>query len=188
MTENKLPSQKVAFVIASRKFRDEEYFVPKRILEQAGIQTETFSDQKGMAQGMLGEIVEITKTLNELEPTEFDAVIFVGGEGVLEHLDNEQAYKIAQKTVDHNKLLAAICIAPIVLAKARVLIEKRATVWSSSLEKRPVKILEENGALYMHQPVVIDHNIITADGPASAELFANSIVEYLKKKQIDNFQ
>jgi len=41
------------------------------------------------------------------------------------------------------------------------------------------KELKDNGAVYTGKNVSVDGRIITADGPASAEAFANTIVKFL---------
>ncbi|PIR71487.1 MAG: hypothetical protein COU43_02395, partial [Candidatus Nealsonbacteria bacterium CG10_big_fil_rev_8_21_14_0_10_37_25] len=78
------------------------------------------------------------------------------------------------------KVLASICISPVILAKAGVLKGKKATVWSSPMDKVPVRILEENEAIYQDKSVVADGKIVTANGPAAAEKFAKAIITALK--------
>ena len=56
---------------------------------------------------------------------------------------------------------------------------KKATVWTSTLDRGPVKILEENGAEFVNEKVIQDGNIITANGPAAAEEFGEKILENL---------
>jgi protease I len=68
----------------------------------------------------------------------------------------------------------------VILAKAGVLKDKKATVWTSSLDRGPVKILKENGAEFVNEKVVRDGKIITANGPAAATEFGEKILENLK--------
>ena len=170
---------KVVIIIAFQDFRDEEYFVPKEILEGAGAEVKTASNQMGRALGADGGEVEVNLLISEIDPADFGAVVFIGGPGCLENLDNENSYKVAKETVFQDKVLASICISPIVLAKAGVLKGKKATVWSSPMDKSPVKILEENGAIYQDDLVVVDGKIITGNGPAAAEQFGKAIVGIL---------
>ena len=95
------------------------------------------------------------------------------------YLDVDKGHRIAREATEKNRLLAAICIAPAILAKAGVLNQKEATVWSSVLDKSAVKILKENGAIYKDQPVVQDGKIITANGPDAAKEFGQKSVETL---------
>ena len=174
-----LENKKIVIVIAFRDFRDAEYFVPKEILETAGAQITTVSNKSGTAVGADGGEVQVDLLISEINPVDFDAVIFVGGPGALQYLDNQASYKIAKETVNQGKLLAAICIAPAILAKAGVLEEKKATVWTSAMDKSAVKILEDNGAIYEDRPVVIDEKIVTASGPTAAREFGGTIKELL---------
>ena len=182
MPEKTIENKKIAMVVAFQDFRDEEYFVPKEILEEAGAEVKTASNQMGRALGADGGEVEIDLLVEDLNPADFDAVVFIGGPGCLENLDNENSYRVAKDTVSQNKVLASICISPIILAKAGVLKGKKATVWSSPMDRGPVKILEENGAIYQDELVVADGKIITGNGPGAAKEFGEAIVKVLTGK------
>lgn len=171
-------NKKILMVIAFKNFRDEEYFIPKEILERNGFIIETTSDKKGLAIGADGGEVEIFKIIKEINVEDYEGVIFVGGPGMAEELDNLEFQKLAQDFYKKNKLVSAICIAPALLAKAKILENKEATVWSSVLDKSAIKILKENGAIFKDESVVVDGNIITANGPSAATLFGEKIVDY----------
>ena len=172
--------KKVALVIASKGFKDEEYFITKQTLEKSGLRILTTSNDPEIAIGSEGARVKVDFPLEDLHIEKFDAIVFIGGEGVIDCLDNERSYKIAQNTIKKNKVLAAICIAPVILAKAGVLKNRKSTVWSGRLNKVPIAILKENGAIYEGGDVVIDSKIITANGPEAAEEFGKSIVRALE--------
>jgi len=87
---------------------------------------------------------------------------------------------MAKDAARENKVLGAICIAPALLAKAGVLQGKKATVWSSPLDKSPIKILEKSGAIFVAEEVVSDDGIVTANGPGAAKKFAQALIEALK--------
>ena len=174
-----LEGRKIVMAIAFKDFRDEEYFKPRQIFEAAGAEVKTASNQKGKAMGADGGEVEVDLLVSEVNLAEFDAVVFIGGPGALQYLDNEDSYKLAQETVSENKLLAAICISPVILAKAEVLEGKKATVWTSAMDKSAIKTLEDSGAVYQDESVVADGRIITAVGPTAAEAFGMKVVEAL---------
>lgn len=169
----------VIMVVAFRGFRDEEYFVPKEIFQRAGVEVKTASTKLGIALGDEGGEAHVDFLISEVKPEKFDAVIFVGGPGCLQDLDNDDSYRLARETVFQKKILAAICIAPVILAKSGLLKEKKATVWASPLDKTSIKILEDHGAEYVDKNVVRDGRIITANGPSAAEEFAQKILENL---------
>lgn len=171
--------KKVAIIIAPRDFQDKEYFGTREVLESAGVKIIVASARKETTIGVFGGEVEADLALSEMNITDYDAAIFIGGGGALKYLDNEISRHLIQQAVSQNKILAAICISPVILAKAEALKNKKATVWSSPLDKSPVKILKENGAEYLDEDVVVDGKIITANGPSSARKFGEKIVELL---------
>ncbi len=180
--EQTLENKKVAIIMAFKDFRDAEYFIPKNILEKAGVKITPISTKKGKALGADGGEVDIFSTLEELEPVDFDAIIFIGGPGALKELDNQKSYDIVKETISKNKILGSICISPVILAKAGILKNKKATVWSSVLDRGPIKILKENGATYVPEEVVIDGKIVTGNGPEVSEEFGIKLAGLLTLK------
>lgn len=180
MTKKPLEGKKIAIIVAFRDYRDVEYFIPRDILINAGAKVVTVSTEPGIAIGTEGGEAKIDLTLDYLGKMDiFDGIVFIGGPGAVRYLDNERSYKIAQKTVEVDKVLAAICISPSILAKAGVLKGKKATVWSAPLDKSAIMILEDNGAIFKEQAVVVDGKIVTAKGPSAAKEFGQSLVKVL---------
>ncbi|MFH0948581.1 MAG: DJ-1/PfpI family protein [Elusimicrobiota bacterium] len=167
---------KVVMIIAKNEFRDEEYLQPKEILTKSKVEVVTVSSSTGTAKGMLGAIVNVDITINEVDAKNYDAVIFIGGGGASEYFDNKQAHKIAVDTINNKKILAAICIAPVTLAKAGVLKGKKATVFPSGLGIDEIK---KYGGTYTGKKVEVDGNIVTAYGPEAAKQFGEKILELL---------
>lgn len=172
--------KKAVIIIASENFRDEEYFITKEVLEKGGVHVETACD-KSKAVGKYGGEANADILINDLDASDFDAVIFAGGHGAVELLNNELTYSIINKAKGANKILAAICIAPTILAEAGALKGKKATVWSTPLDWSAVNILKENGAEYERQEIVIDGNIITGENAEFAEEFGQAILDRLTK-------
>ncbi len=172
---------KAAIFSASKDFEDEEYFTPLHILSSCGVKTVVFSDKKGPIIGIEGGEGDAEREFKDFNPNEFSAVVFVGGPGCLEKMDNEEVYEIAKKALKNNCLLAAICIAPVILANAGLLDGIRATVWSSPTDKKAIKLLKNKGAFYEESSVVKDGMIITANGPNAAEDFSRAILSAIYK-------
>ena len=180
MPEKVLEGKKVAMIIAFKDFQDEEYSVVNNILTEAGAQVSTISSQMGKAIGAYGGEANVDLLIDDLKVADYDGIIFIGGSGAVKYFDDETCHQVAKETISQDKVLGAICIAPAILAKAGVLEGEKATVWSSALDKSAVKILEERGAIYQNESVVVDGNLVTGNGPAAAEEFAETIVNLLK--------
>lgn len=173
----------ILYVIAKNGFRDPEYFVPKNVLETSGHSVVTASnDEKGnLAHGVEGGVADIDIAISDAHAADYDAVVFAGGPGALENLDNNDSYRLVHETVTEGKLLGAICIAPVVLAHAGVLEGKRAVVWSSPDDTSGIDAITEKGAKYSDEPVVRDGAIITARNPRAAQEFGEALAAYLAR-------
>ncbi len=169
-----IEEKKVVMIIAQRNFRDEELQEPKAILERREIKVTVASSSKDTAIGLSGATVKPDILISEIKTEEYDAIIFVGGPGAIYYWYNPTAHKIAKEAIEKGKILAAISIAPVTLANAGVLKDKKATVWPSEAYK-----LIEKGAIYTGAKLQVDDNIITAVGPEEAEEFGEAIVKAL---------
>lgn len=165
---------KALMIIAYEGFRDEEYLEPRKILEENDIEVTTASWDTGIAIGKLGTQVNADINIEEVETNKYDAIIYIGGPGCKRYWDNLTAHRIAQESIEYNKILAAICSAPVILARAGVLKGINSTCFSGdSME------LKKEGAIYTGNPLEQDGLIITADGPDSSLIFGTKIVEAL---------
>ena len=179
--KREIKEKKIAMIIAFKDFRDEEYFIPKQVLKSAGSKITTVSSELGKAIGTYGGEVNVDTTLDKLKIDDFEAVIFIGGSGALKYVEDETCWKIAKEKVLKDKVLGAICIGPVILARAGVLSGKKATVWSSPMDKSAVKTLKEEGAIFEDSQVVEDGNIVTANGSEAARKFGETIVNLLEE-------
>lgn len=172
--------KKAAIIIASENFRDEEYFITKNVLEENGVHVKTVCD-KARAIGSFGGEAEADIMISDLKVDDFDAIVFAGGSGAAKLLDNETSYRISREAVLKEKILAAICIAPTILAKAGVLQGKKATVWSSNMDKSAIRTIQANSGIFEKSSVVEDGNIITGENAESAQEFGEAIAKKLTK-------
>ncbi len=170
-------AKKAVLIIASRNFRDEELLGTRRELEKANVDTVIASTKTGIIKGTHGVRVEAAILVNDIVVDDYDAIIFVGGPGAKEYFDSSAALNIARQAADKGKVLAAICIAPAVLANAGVLDGVKATCFSTEKYK-----LKKAGAEYTGADVERDGLIITADGPRAATQFGKTIADALSSK------
>jgi len=161
-------------IIPPERFRDEELFHTKAELEKAGYAIVIASTQKGTCPGSRGGHAEAEMTLDEVSIREYDAVIFVGGGGSKLLINNPLAHMIARDMYQNGKVVAAICLAPVILANAGLLKNKKATVAGTE-----ARTIENSGAIYMGPGVTVDGNIVTANAPKASRLFGKTIVEIL---------
>ena len=168
---------KILIAIAPEKFRDEELAEPIAALQKAGIEFEIASTRRGPCTGMLGAKTTATLSFDDIDPKQYDGLVIVGGIGSQIHLwDDEMLIPIVNFFHQKGKVVAAICLATVVLAHAGILKGKKATYYESPASFREMKI---GGAVITNAPVVKDARVITANGPSASKAFADEIVHAL---------
>ena len=168
-------AKKALIIVAPVNFRDEECLEPKKILENEKINVTVASKGTKTAKGSMGASLPVDIDISEVDVSEYDAVIFIGGPGATVYFNNSAAMKIARDAVVQGKVLAAICIAPSILANAGVLEGIEATAFPSEKGNLIAK-----GANYTGKDLSVDGNIITANGPAAARKFGTAIADALR--------
>ena len=115
------------------------------------------------------------KKINEVNNIlDYDAIVIPGGmPGSTLLRDNKKIIEFYQTMYNSGKLVAAICAAPIVLSAAGITDDKEVTSYTGFDKEINYKNYNSDKA------VVIDKNVITAQGPAVAILFGYEIVNYL---------
>ena len=173
-----LLEDRTILMILGWPFNEEEFNTPKRIFESEGAEVVTASGGPGLrVLGMSGMVLLVDKLLNEVKVEEYDAIVFIGGRGAVGYWDDPVAHGIVQKALGSGKVLAAICLGPVTLANAGVLNAVKATVSPGYGDH-----LKTRGAIYTGAKVEVEGNIVTADGPESAEEFAATIVNLLSAR------
>jgi protease I len=167
----------IVMVISPNGFRDEEYFVPKEFFMHAGYEVRTVALGGGIAHSKFGKTVKVDRDLTDMDLGECSALVFVGGPGTKVYFDLPSAHRLAHAALEQDKVLAAICIAPVILARAGILKGRRATVFPDGEND-----LAQGGASNTREAVTQDGKIITCNGPAAAELFAQTVLRALEKK------
>jgi len=180
LTSPELPqrSSPILLVVAQEGFNDDEYSQPRAAFEAAGYAVDVAALSRDVASGMHGLQVEPDLTLAEAEASSYSAVVFVGGSGAMSLWDDAQAHRLAQEATEQGKVVAAICIAPVLLARAGVLEGKEATVFDAD---RLCAELESGGALCTGAAVQRDGRLVTANGPQAAEDFGRAVLDAMQE-------
>lgn len=168
---------RILSVIAERGFRDEEFAVPLEIFRSAGHRVEVASTSRAVAEGKLGMRVTPDLCIEEADPDTYDAIVVAGGPSTPTYIwPNRHLQAALAKVHGKGGVVAAICLAPAVLARAGLLKGKKVTTFRTpeSMEE-----LRAAGGLLKDDPVVVDGMVVTADGPAAAKAFAEAILKLL---------
>ncbi len=168
---------KVLFIIAQNSFRDEELEKPKKILEDAGYGVDIASITTEHAIGMLGAVVKPDLAVKDVNISDYALIVVVGGSGAPQLANHPEVLNLLEQAKAGNKKLAAICLGPVVLAKAGVLQGKQVTVFNTP---ESLAALEQGGATFVDQKIVVDTGLVTANGPGASIEFGNELINLLK--------
>ena len=130
-------------VVPPERFRDEELFDTRAALQAGGHHVVVASTHVGRCPGSRGGHVCAEVPLDAQRAADYEAIVFVGGGGSKLLWRDEDALRLAREAADGNKVLGAICLAPVILGNAGVLRGRKATVAGTE-----ARTIEMAGAAY----------------------------------------
>lgn len=168
---------KSAAIILANGFEEIEALATVDILRRAGITCDMYGLNGRVSTGSHGIPVTTDYELGEHDLSEYAMVIFPGGmPGASNLSDDARVIRITQAfDADPDKYVAAICAAPMVLAKAGIAKGRRVTSYPAD----NFRGLFTDADYLDDELVVTDGHIITSRGPATAFLFAYTLVDIL---------
>lgn len=167
--------KKVAILIEN-DFEDYEFQVPYRALQKSGAETIILGSRMNEEyHGKRGIItIKPNGTAAEVRSEDFDAIFIPGGSAPDKIRSNINAIRLIMDGMGQNKLIAAVCHGPQVLIEADQIRQRRVTGFSSIR-----KDIQNAGATYLDQPVVVDGNLLTARKPADLPMFTTKFLSLL---------
>jgi protease I len=174
-----LTGKKIA-IIATDHFEEAELVTPRDELARAGAEVRVYSTDDAPIQAVKGdteptEKVEVDGTFGDLDVATVDAVVVPGGTINADHLrTDEDAQHIVRDALESDKVLAAICHGPWLLVSAGVANGRTVTSYPSLAVD-----LENAGATWRDEEVVVDGNLITSRRPDDLPAFVDAISEAL---------
>ena len=177
------PSQqlKAIMIRAPQYYCDEELFHIRAALAKKNVGLVVASTTTAEALGeRLGVKIKPDITIHEVDMKEFVGIVIGSGTGCKESLwQDEHLREIVKLAYAQNKFVAAGCNAPVVLTRAGILKERRATVFPNN---ENIMELKNAAAVYKNEPVVVDGNIITSRDLMALKDFAGEIVTTFTKE------
>ena len=167
----------VILVISQEGYQPIEFSNTKAEIEKAGLTTQVASITKDIATAADGSTYNPDLSIEEINPDNYRAIAIIGGPGSPKLLESNSLLEKIKEFNSKNKIVAAICFSPVILAKAGILKGKRATVFPN---QDLINKLKEAGAIYTAEKVTKDDNIITGNGPDAATEFGKTIANSLK--------
>jgi 4-methyl-5(b-hydroxyethyl)-thiazole monophosphate biosynthesis len=168
-----------ALVFLATGFEEIETVTAVDILRRAGVDVTVAGLTPNVTEGKHGMKVTPDASIDDVHVEDFDAVVVPGGNPGYKNLRKDpRVIDIVKKAFNSNKIVAAICAGPTVLSDAGILEGKACTIYPGMDQE-----LVAGGGKPKHDIVVVDGNIITSRGPATALPFALKLAEKLAGKQ-----
>jgi 4-methyl-5(b-hydroxyethyl)-thiazole monophosphate biosynthesis len=169
---------KQVFIFLADGFEETEAIVTIDVLRRGGLAVTSVSISDKLIVTGAHQIATLADGLfAETDFSQGEALVLPGGMPGASNLNNHNELKnLLKQYAAEEKLVAAICAAPLVLGGLNLLQGKKATVYpgyESTLK----------GATFTEKDVVKDGNIITGRGPGLVFDFALAIIETLQGKK-----
>jgi len=172
----KLSGKRVA-VLATDGFEQSELTEPVNQLKQAGATVHVVSIKSGQIRGWdkkdWGDSIDVDKTVDEIDGTEYDALVLPGGVINPDRLRmNTRAVALVRKMFNDKKPIGAICHGPWMLVEADVVKDRKVTSWQSLRTD-----LRNAGAEWVDGEAIVDQGLITSRSPDDLPAFCNKLIE-----------
>lgn len=169
-----------ALVLLARGFEEIEAVTIVDVLRRSGVEVTVAGLAAGPIEGAHGMKFVADRSIEELAVRDFDAVVCPGGApGYVNLRKDPRVIAMIKEAFDSNKLVAAICASPAVLSDAGVLKGRACTIYPGMEAE-----LEKGGGRPSKELVVVDGNVVTSRGPATALPFSLKLVEKLVGKNV----
>lgn len=170
---------KIACLI-TEMFEDVEYTDPAKAFKEAGHEITTIEKEAGKSvKGKQGNAtVEIDKSIDNVNPSDFDALFLPGGFSPDQLRADDRFVQFAKSFMDDMKPVLAICHGPQLLITAKTLDGRDATGFKS------IRVDMENaGVNFTDQEVVVCQNqLVTSRNPDDIPAFIKESLNVLSNK------
>lgn len=171
-----LKGKKVA-ILATDGFEQSELAEPLKALEEAGATAHIVSPKAGAIKGWKhtewGDSFAVDVTLDDADPRHYDALVLPGGVMNPDKLRRDPKVQgFVRSFFEEGKPVGAICHGPWTLIDAGVVKGRKLTSYETIQTD-----LENAGANWVDQEVVVDNGLVTSRKPDDLPAFNRKLIE-----------
>lgn len=162
-------------VLAADGFEKIELAVPVKALQAKGAEVDILSLRAGSIRGVNlhepADRIRVSRTLEEANPADYDALLIPGGLMSPDLLRQSAAARDFVRAMDAaRKPVASLCHGPWLLASAGLTQGRTMTSWPGVRDD-----MVNAGAVWLDKPVVRDGNWVTSRGPQDLKPFVKAM-------------
>lgn len=177
--------EKKVAILATDGFEEVELTSPKEAMEKEGFKVDIVSLKSGKIKawnhGDWSKEYEVDQTVDKVSANDYNALVLPGGVINPDYLRrSEEALKFVRHFFEQKKPVAAICHGPWTLISAGVVEGRKMTSFHSIR-----KDVENAGANWVDQEVVVDQGFVTSRNPDDLPAFNAKLIEEIKEGKHD---
>jgi deglycase len=174
-----LKGKKIAVLVADQ-YQELEVWYPLLRFREDGAETLAIGAERGKTyNSKKGYPVVADRSIEDVKPTDFDAVVIPGGWAPDFLRQDERMVKFVAEMDRAGKIVAAICHAGWMLASADIVRGRKATSFKAIKDD-----LIHAGARYVDEEVAVDGNLITSRMPTDLPAFCREIAKALAGRPV----
>ena len=168
----------MVYMMLGTGFEVTEAMVPLVMMRRAGIEVRTVGINGKTVYGSRDIGIEADMELDQMDLTQLEGIVLPGGLGGVASIKASQKTLDAVKfAYDNNRLVAAICAGPTVLAQLGITDSRKATCYPGCETQMGSAVMVPDAA------AVTDGNVITGTSAGCAIPFALQLITALKGKE-----
>ncbi len=173
----RIRGKKIAMLV-EEDFEDVELTEPQAVLKEAGAEVVIVgSSSKKTYRGKRSRTEIVADTIaDDVSVDDYDALVVPGGYAPDKMRLHPAMVDLARRMNEAGKVIAAVCHGPQLLISAGIVRGRRMTSYASVAVD-----LENAGAIWVDEAVVVDGNLITSRKPADLAEFNEAIISALER-------
>jgi protease I len=172
------PASTVCVFLPQQMFASDEFEPCLRQLSRAGLYARVAAHETTAADGMNRVMVRPDIRLRDVRTEDFAALILIGGSGASLYWDDSLLHAKCREFHRAGRIVAGIGIAPIAMARAGIMKNRRATVFR---DRSAVGYMRDAGARVNLRGLVQDGNLLTAAGTEQAAELGRAVARALRR-------
>jgi len=164
-----------AIVLLENGFEDTELTYPYYRLQESDLEVDLVSEEADQVyKSKNGQKIRSHKAAEEIDASDYDLLVIPGGRGPDRMRIKESIVNLTQDAVDNGLVISSICHGAQLLIETDLLEGKKATCYYSVRTD-----LENAGAEFLDQEVVVDGNLVTSRHPGDLPAFMEETLKLL---------